>query len=202
MESCPERRVISAPGSVNAMDGSWSQPQNASHCAVAFLDVLSGKMVDFGILKNPGGTFDRHFRHSSNAIAVEGGRRVIDRWGEDQNLNAKGLASVHDRDKKTRKLFRKLSPEQQRPLNASHISKSFGANLNNNYILNGIKGKLRRWITFLMTVDSAQIPTCPDWRNRPENMTGMSRKYHDEPLKCPTNEGVDNPDIGIRSPMG
>jgi hypothetical protein len=163
MECGPERRVILAPGSVNGMDGSWSQLRNASHCAVAFLDVLLGKPVDFGILENQSATLDRHFPHCSNVIAVEAGRRVIEGWGEDQNLNAKGLGSVHDRDMKTRKLFRKLWPGQQTLINPSHITKSFGAKLNNNYILNGIKEKLRQWIAFRVTVHSAQIPTCPDW---------------------------------------
>jgi hypothetical protein len=41
--------------------GSWSQRRNASHCVVDFIDVASGKIVDFEILEKPIGFSDGNY---------------------------------------------------------------------------------------------------------------------------------------------
>jgi hypothetical protein len=50
-ESCGEWRENLASASVTAIGGSWSQHRNASHCVVDFIDVASGKTVNFEILE-------------------------------------------------------------------------------------------------------------------------------------------------------
>jgi hypothetical protein len=57
--------------SVIAMDGSWSQRQNASYCAIHLIDVASVKIVDFDILEKPIGFSDGNDFHSSNGVKIE-----------------------------------------------------------------------------------------------------------------------------------
>jgi hypothetical protein len=104
-ESCGEWQENLAPRSVIAMDGSWSQPRNASHCVVDFIDAASDKIVDFEILEKPIGFSDGIYFLSFNGMKVESIRRIVNRWREDENLNTKIIAYVHDRDGKTRKLL-------------------------------------------------------------------------------------------------
>jgi hypothetical protein len=63
---------------------------------------------------------------------------------EDQDLSAKIMAYVYDRDGKTRNLLGKLWPRKQELLDPNHVIKSIDRKGSNNPILNGIKQKLRR----------------------------------------------------------
>jgi hypothetical protein len=86
-ESCREWRENLMPGSVIAIDGSWSQHRNTSHCVVDFIDVASGKILDFEILDKPIGFSDGHYFHSANGMEVEyQGRSVCprSRWKNEE----------------------------------------------------------------------------------------------------------------------
>jgi hypothetical protein len=68
IESCGEWRKNLPQHSVIAMDGSWSQRQNASYCVIHLIDVASGKIVDFDILEKWIGFSGGDYFHSSNGV--------------------------------------------------------------------------------------------------------------------------------------
>jgi hypothetical protein len=72
-ESCGEWGKNLPQHSVIAMDGSWSQRQNASYCIIHLIDVASGKIVDFEILEKLIGFSDGNYFHSSNGVEIEAG---------------------------------------------------------------------------------------------------------------------------------
>jgi hypothetical protein len=77
IESCGKSRKKLPRHSLIAMDGSWSQLRNASHCVIHLIDVGSGKIVDFEILEKPMGFSDGNYFHSSNGVEVEAARRIV-----------------------------------------------------------------------------------------------------------------------------
>jgi hypothetical protein len=77
--SCAELRENLAPHSVIAMDDSWSQHRNASHCVVDLIDVASGKIVDFEILEKPIGGLRWKLFHLSNGMEPEGVHGIANR---------------------------------------------------------------------------------------------------------------------------
>jgi hypothetical protein len=164
-EFCREWRENLMCGSVIAMDGSWSQRRNASHCVVDFIDVASGKILVFEILDKPIGFSDGNYFHSSDEMEVEGVRRIADRWRQDENLNTRIVAYVHDRDGKTRKLLGKLWPGKQELLDPNHVIKSFDRKLNKDRTLNGIKERLRRWFIFRLHMNASTQEKVEHWRN-------------------------------------
>jgi hypothetical protein len=89
IESCGEWRKTLPQHSMIAMDGSWSQRQNASHCVIHLTDVASGKIVDFEILEKPIRFLDGNYFYLSNGMEVEGVRRIVNRWRENENLNTR-----------------------------------------------------------------------------------------------------------------
>jgi hypothetical protein len=50
---------------------------NASHCVVDFFDVISGKIVDFEIIKQPIGFSDGDSFHSSHGMSFERVWRMV-----------------------------------------------------------------------------------------------------------------------------
>jgi hypothetical protein len=78
-ESCGRWRENLVPHSVIAMDGSCSQRRDASHCVVDFIDVASGKIVDFEILERLIGFSGGNYCHSFHGIETEGARRIVNR---------------------------------------------------------------------------------------------------------------------------
>jgi hypothetical protein len=93
---------------VIAMDGSWSQCRNVWHCAVGFVDVVSGKIVDFEMIEKPIGFSDGTCFYSSNRMEIDGIQCIVNRALEDHDLNAKIMPYVHDRNRETRNLPAKL----------------------------------------------------------------------------------------------
>jgi hypothetical protein len=164
-ESCGEWGENLAPHSVIAMDGSSSQRRNASHCVIDFIDVASGKIVAFEILEKPIWFSDGNYFHSANGVEVDAIRRIVNRWRENENLNTKVIAHVHDRDGKTRKLLGKLWPGKQERLDPDHAIKSFDKKLNNGPVLGGIKQKLRRWFAFLLHMNISSQEKRVHWRD-------------------------------------
>jgi hypothetical protein len=98
-------------------------------------------------------------------MGFDGVRCIINRWREDQDLNAKIIAYVLDRDGKRRDLLEKLWPGKQELFDSNHVIKSFDRKLNNNPMLNGIKQKLRRWFTFLLHMNVSTQQKTAHWRN-------------------------------------
>jgi hypothetical protein len=65
-----EWRENSARGWVIAMDGSWSQGRNALHHVVAFINVVSSRIVDFEILEKLIGSSDGNHFHYVHGMEV------------------------------------------------------------------------------------------------------------------------------------
>jgi hypothetical protein len=164
-ESCRKWRENSARGLVITMDGSWRQRRNASHFVIAFINVVSGRIVYLEIIEKLIGSSDGNHFHYVHGMEVEGVRGIDDRWCEDQKLNTKIMAYVRDCDGKTRKLHAGLWLWKQELLDSDHIVKSFDRRLNNNQKLNWIKEKLRRWFTFLIHMDVLTQEKAAHWRN-------------------------------------
>jgi hypothetical protein len=68
-----------ASHSAIAIDRSWSKRRNALHCVVDFIDVASGRIVDFEILEKPIGFSDGNYFRSSLGMEAEGVRRIVNR---------------------------------------------------------------------------------------------------------------------------
>jgi hypothetical protein len=182
MESCGEWRENLAPDSVMVMDGSWSQRRNASHCVVDFINVASGKIVDFAILKNPTEFSNGNDFHSSDGMEVGSARHVAKRWREDQILNAKVMIYVHDCDGKTRKLLGKLWSSKQELLDPNHVIISSDKRLNNGHTLTEIKEKLRRYFIFILHINAPTQEKAKHWRNRLLHYQGIHHSCLNHPV--------------------
>jgi hypothetical protein len=118
-------------------------------------------------------------------MKVEGVRRIVNRWPEDETVNTKIITHVQDRDGRRRKLLGKLWTGKQELLDPNHVMKSFDNELNNGPILSGIKQKLRRWFTFLLHLNLSPQEKRAHWKNTILHHEGI----HHSCLNHPTIKG-------------
>lgn len=118
--SCQKWRAKMKSNSSIAFDGSWSHRRNADHCLVDFIDVSSGKIVDFEIISKKGQGKDK-FEGPSNAMEVEALKVLVPRWKSDSRV----IAYCHDKDSKSRKVIEELGWKIKEMIDTNHAIKSF-----------------------------------------------------------------------------
>ena len=127
--------------------------RNADHCLVDFVDISSGKIVDFEIISKKGQGNDR-FEGPSNVMEVEALKVLIPRWINDKRV----VAFVHDKDSKSRKLIREMGWQIDELIDCNHAIKSFRRKfqrMKNNATnkLRGLKASLERFFQSLLRID-------------------------------------------------
>ena len=147
--SCQYCRSLLRQNSIIAFDGSWSHRRNADFCLVDFIDVSSGRVVDFEIISKKYGP--NPFAGPSNAMEVEGIRRMIPRWIHDKRI----IAYVHDKDAKSRKLINELGWNITEIIDSNHAVKSLRRKFQkmksqSTTKLRGLKMPLERFFSMLI----------------------------------------------------
>jgi hypothetical protein len=177
-KSCREAREAMVGPAIIAMDGSWSQRRNASHCIVDFIDAHSGKIVDFEILEKNVGFFHGTYCGPSNGMEVEGVRRLIRRWKDDSRV----VAFCHDRDAKTASTIRELWGIDEL-LYKNHVTKSFDRKLDKVPLLNWLKTKLRKFFKVVLKLDEGIDQKKAHWVNALQHFQGHHKHCLPHPKK-------------------
>ena len=151
-KSCDKWRASMAPGSIIALDGSWSHRRNAARCMVDFIDAERKKVVDVEFVEKTCCRVKGNYDGPSNGMEREALRRMIPRWRDDCRV----IGYCHDNDGKTRKTMAELGWHITEYLDRNHLMGSFDRAYNKfekRRFLWGLKEKLRHWMLLLLCED-------------------------------------------------
>lgn len=170
-QSCRYWRSLLPAKSIIAFDGSWSHRRNADFCLVDFIDVATGRVVDFEIISKKYG--ENKFTGPSNAMEVEGIRRMIPRWINDKRI----IAYVHDKDSKSRKLINQLGWNVTEIIDSNHAVKSLRRKFQKIKVksptkLRGLKLPLERFFHCLLKLDVTAEEKKKYWMNVEQHFSG------------------------------
>lgn len=174
--SCQKWRAKMKSNSSIAFDGSWSHRRNADHCLVDFIDISSGKIVDFEIISKKGQGKDK-FEGPSNAMEVEALKVLVPRWKGDSRV----IAYCHDKDSKSRKVIEELGWKIKEMIDTNHAIKSFRRKFqriknNSTTKLRGLKSHLERFFNALLRIDLLIEDKISLWLNVSQHLAGDHSK--------------------------
>ena len=164
--SCQRYSFKMKPGAIIAYDGSWSHKRNAAHCVTDFVDLASNKIIYFSFQEKSFNKFDGNFEGASNAMETASVYEFVHKFKN----NKKIIGYCHDRDAKTRAVFRREGWNIREYIDKNHALKTFDRiyikkNKECDSMLTPLYGKLRRWLRLIIYFDESIDKKISCWKN-------------------------------------
>ncbi|OHT16419.1 hypothetical protein TRFO_02672 [Tritrichomonas foetus] len=175
--SCAKWKNDKSRSKYISFDGSWSHRRNANQCVVAIIDPVIRKILDFVILEKPNEQKPGNFDGPSNQMEVEGIRRLIPKWKNDE----KAEYYVHDKDSKCKKEIEKSKWDIRELIDKNHLMKSYERRWNKYKAMTpckfrGLHNKLRFFFLFLLKEDLSHQEKVIQWINVSHHLMGKHQK--------------------------
>jgi hypothetical protein len=134
------------------------------------IDTLRKKIIDFEIVLQRKKGVQGNYRGSSNGMEVDGIKRMMERWKDDDRI----VGCVHDNDAKSTKAINAIRPDMKQYFDPNHVAKCFGRKWHKlaPKHLRGFKGKLLSWFHYLARSDFSDEEKTVSWLNAVEHFKG------------------------------
>lgn len=175
-------REAMKPRAAVGIDGSWDHRRNGSAHVISMMDIKSGRVVDYEVVRRAVGRRPGNYVGSSNGMEVEAMRRMIGRWEGDQKVET----VITDQDSKLAKVIRESRWDVRHDVDSNHAKKSLARYVERlapelRRHLFGLGKRLSDWFNHVIHQRISREEKVEQWEN-------AFQHYRGDHGKCPDPE--------------